>query len=99
MTAPQRPSRRGFLAATLATAAGSSLAAGGAAADAMPTAPAAPVASPARDTEPFWGTHQGGILTRPQRHAYFAAFDIIAAGREDVVQLLRAWTAAAALFR
>jgi deferrochelatase/peroxidase EfeB len=88
MTASPRPSRRGFLAATLATAAGSGLSARRA--DAVPAAP------PARDSEPFWGPHQGGILTPPQRHTYFAAFDVVAGGREDVALLLRAWTTAAA---
>ena len=46
--------------------------------------------------EPFWGEHQGGIVTPPQHHLYFAAFDLVTANREDVVKLLRAWTAAAA---
>ena len=26
--------------------------------------------------EPFWGAHQGGIVTPQQRHTYFAAFDL-----------------------
>ncbi|HEY1338185.1 MAG TPA: Dyp-type peroxidase [Bryobacteraceae bacterium] len=46
--------------------------------------------------EPFWGDHQGGILTPPQHHLYFAAFDLITTNREDVVKLMQAWTAAAA---
>ena len=30
----------------------------------------------ATQTEPFWGAHQGGIVTPPQSHTYFAAFDL-----------------------
>jgi deferrochelatase/peroxidase EfeB len=47
-------------------------------------------------TEPFWGGHQGGILTPLQHNTYFAAFDLITTGRDDVANLLQAWTTAAA---
>ncbi len=47
-------------------------------------------------TEPFWGGHQGGILTRLQHNTYLAAFDLITTERDDVVKMLQAWTAAAA---
>ena len=30
----------------------------------------------ASHTEPFWGAHQGGIITPPQRHTYLAALDL-----------------------
>jgi deferrochelatase/peroxidase EfeB len=79
--------RRGFLAAT----AGLMAAAG--------AARAAPAAAPGKAkprTEPFWGRHQGGILTPVQSHTYFAAFDLATGKREEVVTLLRQWTAAAA---
>lgn len=46
--------------------------------------------------EPFWGEHQGGIVTPPQHHIYFAVFDLTTTKREDVISLLKAWTAAAA---
>jgi len=46
--------------------------------------------------EPFWGPNQAGIVTPAQTHSYFAAFDLVATKREDVVALLRAWTDAAA---
>jgi deferrochelatase/peroxidase EfeB len=46
--------------------------------------------------EPFWGEHQGGIVTHAQSHTYFAAFDLTTTKRDDVVSLLRAWTSAAA---
>jgi deferrochelatase/peroxidase EfeB len=83
------PSRRGFLAATVAAAAGSGLAARPAVADAA-------IPPPVGEAEPFWGAHQGGIVTQPQRYTYFAAFDLTAATRDEVVALMRAWTAAAA---
>jgi deferrochelatase/peroxidase EfeB len=47
-------------------------------------------------SEPFWGQHQGGILTPSQGHTYFAAFDLVTTKRDDVVNMLRGWTAAAA---
>jgi deferrochelatase/peroxidase EfeB len=46
--------------------------------------------------EPFWGEHQGGVATKPQHFMYFAAFDLTTSNREDVIKLLKAWTAAAA---
>lgn len=78
-------SRRGFLTG-MATAAGASLAAP----DAL--AAATPMVAP---TESFYGTHQGGIVTPQQTHSYFAAFDLVADNHDDVVALLKAWTAAA----
>jgi deferrochelatase/peroxidase EfeB len=89
------PSRRGFLAAAvgLAAAAGTESAAR-AASDVVASTQGASAAQ--SSSEPFWGEHQGGIITPAQRHTYFAAFDIAASKRDDVVQLLRDWTAAAA---
>jgi deferrochelatase/peroxidase EfeB len=81
----QLASRRGFLTG-IATVAGASLGASGA------LAATTPVAAP---TEPFHGTHQGGIVTPQQSHSYFAAFDLITDSRDDIVTLLQAWTAAA----
>ena len=48
------------------------------------------------DSEPFFGLHQAGVATMPQANVYFAAFDLTTEKREDVVALLRAWTAASA---
>lgn len=45
---------------------------------------------------PFFGPHQAGIATLAQDRLHFAAFDAVAARREDLVELLRTWTAAAA---
>jgi deferrochelatase/peroxidase EfeB len=46
--------------------------------------------------EPFWGEHQAGIASPIQHHTFFASFDLVTAKRDDVVKLLKAWTAAAA---
>jgi len=46
--------------------------------------------------EPFWAEHQGGIETKPQHFTYFAAFDLTTKNREEVIKLLKAWTAASA---
>lgn len=46
--------------------------------------------------EPFYGEHQGGILTPLQHNTYFAAFDLVTDDRDDIVKMLQAWTAAAA---
>lgn len=44
----------------------------------------------------FRGAHQAGITTPAQDRLHFAAFDVVAtAGRDDLVELLRAWTEAA----
>ncbi len=91
-TAP-RPSRRGFLVGAAGGLAAAAVSGGARAATATPS-PSIP-AAPA-DTEPFWGAHQGGILTPPQSHTYFAAFDLTAKKRDEVVALLQRWTAASA---
>jgi deferrochelatase/peroxidase EfeB len=59
------------------------------------------VASPSADRtgakiEPFWGEHQGGIVTRAQSHTYFAAFDFTCSKKDEVVDVLRSWTLASA---
>jgi deferrochelatase/peroxidase EfeB len=76
-------SRRAFLAA-----AGGLVAAAG--------APRIARAASAQGAEPFRGEHQGGIATPQQGHSYFAALDLVAKQRGDVVALLRSWTDAAA---
>ncbi|KAA2255669.1 deferrochelatase/peroxidase EfeB [Solihabitans fulvus] len=52
-------------------------------------APAAPA------PVPFRGEHQAGITTPAQDRMHFVAFDITTDRREDVIALLRKWTAAA----
>jgi deferrochelatase/peroxidase EfeB len=51
---------------------------------------------PDPQVEPFWGKNQGGIVTPAQGHTYFLALDLTTAKRDDVVNLLKAWTSAAA---
>ena len=46
--------------------------------------------------EPFYGPHQGGILTPQQHNTYFAAFDLTTDDKDDIVKLLQTWTTAAA---
>jgi deferrochelatase/peroxidase EfeB len=50
----------------------------------------------AAEVEPFHGPHQGGIVTRAQDRLHFAAFDVVATRRQDLRDLLRSWTEAAA---
>ncbi len=83
-----RLSRRSFVASGLMAAAGAGLQA--------QAAPAVIVTSPENVSEPFWGKHQGGILTPAQKHTYIAAFDLVATERGDVIKMLQEWTAAAA---
>jgi deferrochelatase/peroxidase EfeB len=45
--------------------------------------------------EPFWGSHQAGIITPAQKHSIFAAFDLTTEARGKVAGLLRRWTVAA----
>ncbi len=53
-------------------------------------------AAPRATSYEFRGDHQSGITTPAQDRLHFAAFDVIAtAGRDDIVELLKAWTAAA----
>jgi deferrochelatase/peroxidase EfeB len=49
-----------------------------------------------RGIEPFFGKYQAGIVTPTQQHLYFAALDVTAEKREDLVALLHRWTDAAA---
>jgi len=46
---------------------------------------------------PFFGARQAGVITPPQDHLHFAAFDMLeGTTRRDLVSLLRDWSAAAA---
>ena len=45
---------------------------------------------------PFYGRQQAGIVTPQQDRLQFAAFDVTAASRAELITLLRSWTAAAA---
>lgn len=75
------------------TLAGAALAGDPSAALHTATATAAP--APTNTVEPFYGLRQAGIITAPQRHTSFAAFDVVSESRSDLIQLLRTWTSAA----
>jgi deferrochelatase/peroxidase EfeB len=47
-------------------------------------------------TVPFYAPHQAGIATPQQDHLVFAAFDLSAASANDLQELLRTWSHAAA---
>jgi deferrochelatase/peroxidase EfeB len=91
---PSRPGRRGFLkAGGAAVAAGAGLATSGVTHAALTRTHADDVQ---RQIEPFYGAHQGGVVTPQQSHSYVAAFDLKTDKREEVIALLREWTQAAA---
>lgn len=57
---------------------------------------AAAVSEPADESVvPFHGDHQAGIVTAAQDRLHMAAFDVTTTKREDLIQLLKDWTAAA----
>jgi deferrochelatase/peroxidase EfeB len=97
---PTRPrrgvSRRGLLGAAGAGVVGLGVGAGaGALGERQLAQPAAAVpAGPVR--YPFYGEHQAGIATPAQDRLHFATFDVITDSREELIDLLKAWTAAAA---
>src|ERR671929_49897 len=47
------------------------------------------------DAVEFTGAHQAGIVTPAQDRLHFVAFDVTTDRREDLVEVLKAWTAAA----
>ncbi len=49
----------------------------------------------ARPPYPFYGAHQPGIVTPAQDRMHFAAFDVVTESRDELRELLRAWTVAA----
>ncbi len=93
---PKRAARRAFLKAGAATAAAGTLGAAVTAHAATRAHRAEAEADPLTATEPFFGEHQGGIVTPQQSHTYAAAFDLTTDKRADVIHLLREWTDAAA---
>ncbi len=56
---------------------------------------AADTAGSAEQAVAFYGSHQAGITTDVQDRLAFAAFDVTATRREDLVEMLKTWTAAA----
>src|ERR671939_190102 len=49
-----------------------------------------------RDVVPFHGRHQAGIATAAQDRLFFASFDVTTTSRNELRELLRTWTDAAA---
>jgi deferrochelatase/peroxidase EfeB len=47
------------------------------------------------DAVPFTGRHQAGIVTPAQDRLHFVAFDVTTDSRDELVEVLKAWTAAA----
>ena len=50
----------------------------------------------AGDAVAFRGEHQAGIVTPAQDRLHFAAFDVVTDDRDQLIELLQQWTAAAA---
>jgi deferrochelatase/peroxidase EfeB len=71
------------------------LATAGLAAGGMVAASVPAVAASRGGRLPFHGDYQGGIITPPQAHLRFAAFDV-SGSRSELAALLRAWSDAAA---
>ena len=85
-------SRRGLLGAGLA-----GVAAGAMGAKVLdPGDSTSAATTPGSRTYPFYGTHQAGIVTPAQDRLHFAAFDVTTESREQLIQLLKDWTLAAA---
>ncbi|MFF4493434.1 iron uptake transporter deferrochelatase/peroxidase subunit [Streptomyces sp. NPDC001546] len=90
------PSRRALLGWGGAGLALGAAAAGGAVAALGGGSDLAPAAS-AGAAVPFHGEHQAGIASAVQDRLHFAAFDVKTKDREELVRLLKDWTAAARL--
>ncbi|PRI12189.1 iron uptake transporter deferrochelatase/peroxidase subunit [Leucobacter massiliensis] len=94
--APFRPSRRGLFGLLGAGAAGLALGGAGGAAAATLAAGAASEGAGGRAAVPLRGAHQAGIVTPAQDRLHFAAFSVVSGtSRDDLIALLRDWTAAA----
>ncbi len=95
---PPALTRRGLVrAAAGLAAAGAALAGKGVAGAAVEPAAAPSAAGDNKAAvEPFWGEHQSGIITPIQNYSYFAALDLDTAKRDELIEMLRVWTATAA---
>lgn len=93
-----RLSRRGLLSLAGVGGAAAGLAAGFLGHDAVTAsaASAAPAAVADNSIVPFHGDHQAGITTPAQDRLHMAAFDVTTDKREELIQLLKDWTEAAA---
>ena len=89
-------SRRELFGLVGATGTGLALGAGGMGAVAAAGLAREREAGPAVETHPFYGVHQAGIATPSQSRLCFAAFDVTSEDREELRDLLREWSGAAA---
>lgn len=88
-----RPTRRGLFGLLGAGAAGLAI---GAAGGAVAVSSAGGSARGGSGTVPFHGEHQAGITTPAQDRLHFASFRMVdGASRDDLISLLRDWSAAA----
>jgi deferrochelatase/peroxidase EfeB len=85
----KHPGRRSVIRGTLLVGAG---VVGGGVIGGFAEPAIASAASGGNNTEPFYGTHQSGILTDTQRQTVLASFDLTSDDRADLVALLKAWT-------
>ena len=90
----RRLSRRQVLAISGAGAAG--LAASGVTGALVQSSADAPGRAGSADAVEFYGERQAGITTAAQDHLHFVALDVLTDKRDELVDLLREWTAAAA---
>jgi deferrochelatase/peroxidase EfeB len=92
----QRLSRRQLLTAIGAGGAAVGLGGGAYAVGYEVGKPPAPRTPLAMEAIPFYGEHQAGIITPAQDRLQFAAFDVTATKRTELLDLLRVWSRAAA---
>ncbi|MBL5974768.1 MAG: deferrochelatase/peroxidase EfeB [Candidatus Leucobacter sulfamidivorax] len=93
---PLRPSRRGLLGMVGAGIAGAAVGLGGGVALSAAGVGAGGGSAQRSGTVPFHGEHQAGIVTPAQDRLHFASFVMVrGSSRDDLVSLLRDWTAAA----
>lgn len=76
--------------------AGSGAASGVVAGSLLSVGAASPAAAAQPATIPFYGSHQAGIVTSPQGHLLFAAYDVTTGDRSALAALLANWTEASA---
>ncbi|MFT4166237.1 MAG: iron uptake transporter deferrochelatase/peroxidase subunit [Microlunatus sp.] len=94
---PRGVSRRGLLGAASVGVVGVGLGAAGAMLLDRPSSGSSAQAMSVIDRAyPFYGDHQAGIVTPAQDRLHFAAFDVTTSSREELIGLLKDWTAAAA---
>ena len=94
-SAPTCPGRRGLLLGLGFGVAGSALGLGSAGAAPAPAEAQAPASENdgTQEQQAFYGSHQSGIINPQPAAAVFAAFDILAADKQDLRRLMKLLTA------